>query len=67
MFKFLGSLPAKVVTGLLLLQGAVLYSSVREEVVPVSRPLTQMPRDLGPWKFLQDGVVDPETQVIPPG
>jgi EpsI family protein len=62
--KFQGSLPAKIVSGLLLFQGLALYSSVREEVVPASRPLAQMPRDMGSWKFLQDGVVDPETQAV---
>jgi EpsI family protein len=64
MLRFLNSLPAQIVTGLLLLQGVVLYSAVRQEVVPESRPLAAMPRDLGPWKFVQDGVVDPETQAI---
>lgn len=64
MLKFLNSLSARVVTGLLLLQGLALYSAVREEAIPQSRPLASMPRDLGSWKFVQDGVVDPETQAV---
>lgn len=64
MLKFLNSLPAKVVTGLLLFQGLVLYSAVRDEVIPVSRPLAALPRDMGSWKFVQDGVVDAETQAV---
>ena len=64
MLKFLNSLPVRIVTGVLLLQGVVLYSAVRKEVIPESRPLASMPRDLGPWKFVQDGVVDAETMAV---
>ncbi|MFM2123632.1 MAG: EpsI family protein [Acidobacteriota bacterium] len=64
MFQFLNSLPVRIVTVLLVLQGALLFSSVRQEVVPESRPLAAMPRDLGAWKFVQDGVVDPETMAV---
>ncbi|MEO5923551.1 MAG: exosortase C-terminal domain/associated protein EpsI [Bryobacteraceae bacterium] len=64
MFKFLNSLPVRVATLVLLVQGGLLYSSIREEVVPVSRPLSSMPRQLGPWQFAAEGVVDAETNAI---
>jgi EpsI family protein len=64
LLKFLNSGPARLVTLLLLAQAALLYSSIRPEAIPPVRPLSQMPRDVGGWKFVQDGVVDPETQEV---
>ena len=61
MFKFLNSTPARVVTILLVLQGALLYSSIRPEAVPPGQPLREFPRELGSWSFVQDGVVDQES------
>jgi EpsI family protein len=61
MFKFLNSTPARVVTILLVLQGALLYSSIRPESVLAGRPLQDFPHMLGSWDFVQDGVVDKET------
>jgi len=49
MFKFLNSTPARVVTILLVLQGALLYSSIRPEAVPPGQPLREFPRALGSW------------------
>lgn len=51
----------RVATVFLLLQGALLYSSVRNEVTPPSPPLANFPLSLGSWQFYQDGVVDQET------
>jgi EpsI family protein len=61
MFSFLQSAPARVVTILLVLQGALLYSSIRPEAVVPGQPLRDLPRTLGSWEFVQDGVVDQET------
>ena len=58
--KFLTSVPARVVTLLLLVHAALLYSSVRPEVVPSSRPLAEVPATLGSWTLLEEGVVEPE-------
>jgi len=64
LFKFLQSTPARVVTGLLILQGAVLYSSVRHEVIPPARPLAEVPKSFGSWQFAEEGVVDQESRDV---
>ncbi len=64
MLPFLKSTPAKVATALLLIQAGVLYSSIREEVVPNSRPLSGIPRTLGNWQFVREGVIDKETMDV---
>ena len=64
MFKFLNSTPARIVTAFLIIQTAVLYSSIRPEYVPKSRPLNEFPRQIGAWTMLQEGFVDKETQDI---
>jgi EpsI family protein len=64
LFKFLKSKPALAVTLLLLLQAAVLYSSVRPEKIPDSPPLASLPLALGPWKFASDIAVDDETRDV---
>src|SRR5580698_8646674 len=58
--KFLTSIPVLVVTALLLLQTGVMYSSIRAEVIPNSRPLASVPADLGAWHLRQEGVVEQE-------
>ncbi|MEP6961574.1 MAG: exosortase C-terminal domain/associated protein EpsI, partial [Acidobacteriota bacterium] len=63
-FEFLKSTPARVVTILLIMQGGLLYSSIRTEVIPTSRPLADVPRELGIWKFVEEGVVDKETMDV---
>jgi EpsI family protein len=62
--KFLNSTPARIVTVFLVLQGAVLYSSIREEYIPESRPLAGFPLTLGHWEFLQEGVVEQEVRDV---
>ena len=64
MFRFLKSMPVRIATIVLVLQGGLLYSSIREEFVPQSRPLASMPHDLGSWKFAGEGVVDAETNAV---
>jgi EpsI family protein len=64
LLNFLKSTPAKFVTILLLLQTAVLYSSVRPEAVPSSPPLASLPHQLGSWQFYREDVVDQETQDV---
>ena len=61
MLKFLNSPAARVVTLLLLVQAALLYSAIRPEVIPPSRPLENMPTTLGSWHLVQTGVIDQET------
>jgi EpsI family protein len=64
LFKFLNSTPARLVTVFLLLQTAVLYSSIRAEYVPPSRGLAQVPQQLGSWNMTSEGLVDKETQDV---
>jgi EpsI family protein len=64
MLPFLKSTPAKVATALLLLQAGVLYSSIREEFIPAGRPLSGLPRMLGSWQFVREGVIDKETMDV---
>ncbi|MBZ5633594.1 MAG: EpsI family protein [Acidobacteriia bacterium] len=60
MLKFLNSRAARIVTALLLVQAALLYSAIRPEVVPPSRPLEGMPGTLGSWTLVQTGVIEQE-------
>lgn len=60
MLKFLNSTAARIVTALLVLQAALLYSAVRPEFVPPSRPLEGMPSTLGSWQLVQTGVIEQE-------
>lgn len=64
LLKFLNSTPARVVTLLLVVQAAVLYSSIRPELVPASKPLSEFPQSLGPWQEAQEGVIDQETRDV---
>lgn len=60
MLKFLNSRAARIVTALLLVQAALLYSAIRPEIVPPSRPLDSMPSSLGSWQLAQTGVIEQE-------
>lgn len=64
MFKFLNSTPARLVTLFLLIQTAVLYSSSRDEYIPASRPLSEVPRQIGPWTTVGEGYVDKESMDV---
>lgn len=60
MLKLLKSRAARIVTVILVLQAALLYSAVRPEIVPPSRPLESMPTTMGPWRLVQTGVIEQE-------
>jgi EpsI family protein len=63
--KFLHSTPVRVGTLFLILQAALLYSSVRPETIPDSRPLSDFPVTLGGWQQDgPDGVVDEESRAV---
>jgi EpsI family protein len=64
MLKFFNSGAVRLASILLLAQAALLYSSIRPEAVPPSRPLARFPREIGVWRLLQEGVVEPEIQEI---
>ena len=63
-FRFLNSTPARLVTVALVLQGGLLYSSIRPEFVPTSLPLAQVPTSVDGWELKQEGVVEPEIQAV---
>jgi EpsI family protein len=60
LLKFLNSWPARIVTVLLVVQAALLYSAIRPEIVPPSRPLDSVPAVLGSWQLAQTGVIEQE-------
>jgi len=60
LLKFLKSPAARIVTALLVVQAALLYSAIRPEVIPPSRPLEGMPVTLGSWQLVQTGVIEQE-------
>jgi EpsI family protein len=64
LFKFLNSTPARLVTLFLLLQTVLLYSSIRPEYIPTSRPLDQVPHQFEAWSMVQESQVDPESAEI---
>lgn len=51
-------------TALLIIQTALLYSSIRSEYIPSSRPLSDVPREFGAWTMVQEGYVDKDTQDV---
>lgn len=59
---FLRSAPIVAITLVLLVQGGLLYSSIRPEAVPASTPLSEVPKTLGAWSLAQEGVMEPEIQ-----
>jgi EpsI family protein len=64
LFKFLNSIPARVVTVVLIAQAALLYSSIRPEAVPPGKPLADFPRTIGGWQLLREGVIEPEVMEV---
>lgn len=62
MRELFGSRTARLVTIFLLLQAALLYTSIRPESAPPGRPLAEFPTDLPSWRMLQQGVIDEETR-----
>jgi EpsI family protein len=61
---FLKSRAALAASLLILVQAALLYSAVRPESVPPSAPLSEFPKMLGAWRFLQEGVIDDDTREV---
>ena len=53
-----------MVTVFLIIQTALLYSSIRPEYIPTSRPLAQVPRHFDSWIMTQESQVDEETQSV---
>jgi EpsI family protein len=54
--------PLRVAAALLVVRGALLYSSERPEYLPPMAPLGGFPLSVGNWRFTQEGVVDQDTR-----
>jgi EpsI family protein len=54
--------PLAVAAALLVVRGALLYSSERPEYLPPITPLGGFPLNVGNWRFIQEGVVDQDTR-----
>jgi len=64
-FNFLKSRPAFLLTALLVVQGLLFYGFSRGETPPVYTPLDKFPTQLGGWRMIQQGVMEPEvTEVL---
>jgi EpsI family protein len=63
-FGFLKGTPARVLTVLLLAQAAGMLAVSRQEKVPLARPLSDFPIQLGVWSLVQEGFVDQETMDV---
>lgn len=59
-FDFLKSNAARILTGLLVLQGVVLLSYSRPESLPPSKPLDLFPEQVADWKLRVRGVMEKE-------
>ncbi len=64
MFRFLKSTPARVLTAILLLQMAGFFAVSRREAVPLARPLSDLPSQLGAWTMVQDSQVEQEVMDV---
>jgi EpsI family protein len=62
--RFLSSGAVRLASILLLAQAALLYSSIRPEAVPPSKPLSGFPKELGAWRLYKEGVVEPEVMEV---
>jgi EpsI family protein len=63
--NFLNDKYARVLSVLLLLQGAVFYASaMRTENVPLVQALSLFPSDMAGWRMVQDIKIEPEVQEI---
>jgi EpsI family protein len=63
--NFLDNRFARVLTIVLALQAAVLYTAVsRAELVPDVKPLAQFPRAVAGWSAIEDVPIEPEIQEI---
>lgn len=58
--SFLSNKQVKILSAVLVLQSVAFYSLSRGENVPLTRPLTEFPAQLGEWRLSQEGVIEQE-------
>ncbi len=62
--EFLKGRTARILTGVLLVQAALFYTLSHGEAIPLARSLSGFPRELGPWRESNEGVVEPEIRAV---
>jgi EpsI family protein len=63
-FNFLKSRAALVLSAFLIIQGSLFYGYSRGETPPEAKPLETFPTELGNWRMLQQGVMEPEIKDV---
>ncbi len=56
--------PALILSVVFLAQAGIFYGFSRGEAVPQYHPFDSFPTQLGSWKMIEQGVVDPDTNAI---
>jgi EpsI family protein len=51
-------------TLVLVVQAVFFYSASHGEITPLAAPLATFPLTVGPWRMIQEGVIDQETQDV---
>lgn len=64
MMSFLRNRTVLMVTGLLLAESMLFYAYPKTEIVPLSRPLREIPTDIEGWRMIEQSEVDPEVQAL---
>ncbi len=62
--NFLKSRAALILSAFLIVQGSLFYGYSRGETPPVARSLETFPTDLGKWRMIQQGVMEPEIKDV---
>lgn len=62
--NFLKSRAALILSAFLIIQGSLFYGYSRGETPPVARSLETFPTDLGKWRMIQQGVMEPEIKDV---
>jgi len=55
-------MPAKILTALLILQGALFYGLSRGEPAVLASPLNRFPTQIGDWQLLRENVMDEDVK-----
>ena len=62
--NFLKSRAALILSAFLIIQGSLFYGYSRGETPPAARSLETFPTDLGKWRMIQQGVMEPEIKDV---
>jgi EpsI family protein len=62
--SFLKSRPAMILSLLLIVQGSLFYGFSRGETPPSYRALDGFPKQIGAWRMIEQGVMEPEVKEV---